>query len=562
MKCQSHRNMTRVLVALVMTACWMATVPITANASGSPLIVAQPGDQSRPTVITNRVVFQSSPSADGDQDLLAVPLSGALPAETIASGAGNQQAASGSGGLVAYVDRTSPPSGDPADVVYTLKVRDLASGSTAWIRTGSKAIDGPSLSGGHLAWTEGAQESRDVMYCQLDGNSDGIADFRQTTPWYPAVTTLSGGDGAQYGACVSARGVAWTDAVGGSPGARVLFRSWNSPTTNVVLSAGSGYSRPEPHTAGSLVVWKQNPAASLVPSIAMHNLDARSTVFLGSVSGAANENPVTDGTRVAWQSRLGAGKSQVWLKDSNGSSAVAASASNQTSPLLLPDGVAWIDDRNDGGDLAMLSVTAVQPTTLALAGTSKIVGYGSSTSITGTLKTGATAVAGKPVVLKRGSTIVKTAVTGSNGAFSFSFTPASTASTYYVVFGGGEGFGASWDSMLVKPKARLSTPRVPSYVKRYRVFRTYTYLQPKHATGSTGATFYFSKYQKKSNGRYGYVLRKKVSAKAVNSTAYPTKSKATLRVKLPSGKWRVRVKHEDAGHYRTYSSYKYFRVYR
>jgi hypothetical protein len=199
---------------------------------------------------------------------------------------------------------------------------------------------------------------------------------------------------------------------------------------------------------------------------------------------------------------------------------------------------------------------------VSLAKSSIVTAYGGAVTVSGTLKSGGTALTGKTVTLKRGSTVLKTAKTGSGGAFYFYFTPANVATTYSVAYGGDVAYLASSATVKITPKAKVYTPTAPKTVKRYRYFKTYTYIAPKHATGATGATFYFYKYQKKSNGRYGYVLRKTISGKATNSSAYPTKSRATVSVKFPSGKWRVRAKHADSGHYTTYSSYKYFRVYK
>jgi hypothetical protein len=112
----------------------------------------------------------------------------------------------------------------------------------------------------------------------------------------------------------------------------------------------------------------------------------------------------------------------------------------------------------------------------------------------------------------------------------------------------------------VKTKATLSTPIITdSYIKRTEYFTTYSYITPKHASGSSGTIFYFYRYEKVS-GKYKWVLRKSTTAYLANSTSYPTKSKNWVKVKIGAGKWLVKAKHVDAGHYTSWSPLKYFTV--
>jgi len=111
-----------------------------------------------------------------------------------------------------------------------------------------------------------------------------------------------------------------------------------------------------------------------------------------------------------------------------------------------------------------------------------------------------------------------------------------------------------------KTKAVLSTPAVPSYVKRMVEFTTYAYVTPKHPTGATGTTYYFYRSEKGSDGKYRWVLRKSATAYTSNSTAYPTKSKVWVKAKIGAGKWLVKAKHADAGHLTSWTPIRYFTV--
>lgn len=537
-----------------------------AHAGTSPYIVRLAGYQSQPAVTASDTVFQSSPTSDGETDLLGVKLTGALPAATVAAGAGYQQSPAGDRNLVAYVDKTNPSSGDPSEIVYSLRVVDLQSGESGAIASGSTTIEQPSLSGGHLVWTQGAAGSKDVHHCQLDLAGDGVADFLQVPGWTASPEVLCTGAADQYAASAGVRGVVWTDKAVGADQARVLFREWGAGAPDQLLSAGTGFKQPSPALGGALVVWKQKADDTAASHIAVYDLDSQSTEYVGSVTDAMNSGAVTDGTRVAWQSQVGTGKPQVWVRDEGGAAAPAAPfGSSQTSPRLSTDGVLWIDDRYDGGDVAILSESSLDEATLVLAKSSIVGAYNTAVTVQGTLKSSASPLEGRTVRLKKGSAVVRTTTTGTGsaaGAFTFSFVPTNVTTYYTVEFSGDTEYRAAASSVKITPKALLSTPRVPSQIKRYRSFKAYTYIAPKHASGSTGATFFFYRYQRMSNGKYGYVLRKTISAKATNSSAYPTKSRATVSAKLTNGKWRVRAKHADTGHYATYSSYKYFKVYR
>ena len=228
--------------------------------------------------------------------------------------------------------------------------------------------------------------------------------------------------------------------------------------------------------------------------------------------------------------------------------------------------VAWARSRDGMGQYSTSQSVASggytkAATTVALAKTSIVgVGYGAKTTVSGTLRSGSTSgLTPRTVQLKKGSTVVASTTTGGGGAFSFYFLPANVATTYTVAFPGDDAFLSSSANVKITPKASIGRPVAPT-AKRYRYFTTYAYLSPKHSSGAGGSRFYFYKYQKLSSGKYGYVYKKSAAASTVNSTSYPTKSKVKARVKLPAGKWRVKVKHADSGHATTESSYDYFRV--
>lgn len=226
-----------------------------------------------------------------------------------------------------------------------------------------------------------------------------------------------------------------------------------------------------------------------------------------------------------------------------------------------------VSDGKGGTSIGTVSVSikAMPTTKVALSSTSLTTGYGAYATVRGTLKKATSPTdalpVGTPIVIKRGTTVVKTAYLGTGGAFSFYFRPSNVATVYTVEYAGSNAYLGSKASVKITPKASIGKPYASKSVKRYRSFYPYAYIWPKHASKAGGTRFLLYKYKKKSNGKYAYVYVKSVAASTINSTSYPTKSKVKVKLRLSAGKYRMRVKHADSGHAKTYSAYKYFRVY-
>ncbi len=128
-----------------------------------------------------------------------------------------------------------------------------------------------------------------------------------------------------------------------------------------------------------------------------------------------------------------------------------------------------------------------------------------------------------------------------------------------------EGLGFSTNSVTITPRPYMTTPTSASSVYHGKAFTMYNILLPRHTSGGYPVRFYCERYERLSNGKYAWRLRKTVNAKAYNTTytnyaadlySEPG-SKCQASVVLPyAGKWRVRAYHGDADHYPTYSGYK------
>ncbi len=105
----------------------------------------------------------------------------------------------------------------------------------------------------------------------------------------------------------------------------------------------------------------------------------------------------------------------------------------------------------------------------------------------------------------------------------------------------------------VRTPATLSAPYLTMIAPKY--YNVRGFLKPQHTIGSNAALLQCYHYEKKSDGTYGYVLRKTLWAKAAAGSTYETKLYLSSR-----GKWRIRAYHSDLLHAPSVSAYRYITV--
>ena len=200
-----------------------------------------------------------------------------------------------------------------------------------------------------------------------------------------------------------------------------------------------------------------------------------------------------------------------------------------------------------------------------------VVEYGARAQVTGTLTGvsdaggGDVGLAGRTIVLydspngsswrTRGSV-----QTGPGGAYAIDTPPLTKARYFRVGFAGDAGYlGVTAARLRVKPKVRLGTPKVPSWIGVRQSFTAWGSLEPRHAAGSYPVRLKLYQERRLADGSRGYVLRRTVRAKASDSSGH-TRYAATLRA-AARGDWAVRAYHPaDSAHAATYSGWRYFTV--
>jgi hypothetical protein len=204
------------------------------------------------------------------------------------------------------------------------------------------------------------------------------------------------------------------------------------------------------------------------------------------------------------------------------------------------------DDRgsDSGSGSAYLCDLTRSPIVIALASSPvAALGYGSTSTINGTLKTSGIGLFVRSVILQSkvhgapaytDTSLV--AVTGVGGAFSFPVKPKDKT-RYRVRLASSNGYALSGPAgfVYVKPKTYVGTPKATSAMGRSGYHTVYGYLKPRHESGTYPVRIY--RWKKTASGKwksYGYT-----SAEASDYKGY---TKYYIKLKLTSnGKWRLRA---------------------
>ncbi len=192
------------------------------------------------------------------------------------------------------------------------------------------------------------------------------------------------------------------------------------------------------------------------------------------------------------------------------------------------------------------------------------VTYGGYVSVSGSLRSGVTALKRQPVALyvsyNKGVSWTELAAleTGDLGTWTYRFQPQRNVSLQVRFAGSSDGrYRAASNAgtgVVVRPalyKPKLSA----SKVYRNRSFTVRSYIKPRFTSGSRPVKLRFYRYQSGT-----WVLRKTVSAKASKYSSY---SKVTAKTSLKyRGRWYVVATYAGSATYGAHkSSRRYFRVY-
>ncbi len=212
--------------------------------------------------------------------------------------------------------------------------------------------------------------------------------------------------------------------------------------TTVVALTSNGITESSLSISNGKVVWAASDGYD--PEIFFNSTGVASATKRLTNNGMFDLSPVINGSFVVWYgARRGANASvaadennednDVFLYDVRDGSTyqVNNDDNDQMSPDINSNNVAWTGF--DGSDYEIFT-DVVRSTSLSLKASAKKVKKGKAVTLSGTLKDSAgTAIKSRKVQIRVGSTVVKTAVTNSQGKFSAKVKPGRTT-TYKAYF--------------------------------------------------------------------------------------------------------------------------------
>lgn len=149
-------------------------------------------------------------------------------------------------------------------------------------------------------------------------------------------------------------------------------------------------------------------------------------------------------------------------------------------------------------------------------------------------------------------------VTDESGRFSWRFSAPDVAHVYRATYRGVVGRHAPSVSgfVVLKPKAELTAPIVPSRVRTRRAYRIVGYMRPRHDPGTFPVRVQLRHFEDGSWRHYRYV--------AAKVSDYAQFSRYACTIVLPyEGRWSVRaLAPEDRGHAATWSGQSFVRAVR
>lgn len=518
-----------------------------------------------------------------------------LPEQRLTTNSADQRWPEISGTKVVYEDyRNAHDVGDEHDptTLYDIYVLDLTTGKEKCLTPYHTAVGKPAISGDRVVWEDyGHGTTPGGIYyhnlkdgktkrlpitsgreLEISGNRVAYEAFRGGH-WRVYVYDLSTGVEKRITTDAAIPGtpdiyrtkVVWQD-----------FRDGNHEIYLYDLATGKEKRLTDnpgrqtlPKISGSNVVWIDDRNGGLNYDIYLYNLTSGTEKQI-TTDGAHQWFPDISGSTIVWEDErnghndiylydLTTGRENRVTDDPGYEGRVTVSGSRIVYEGALRAGITYSD--------IYLTRIAV-PTVSAKAST--VVSYNAKSRVTGSLKSatgGAMALARLTLQVSTDkSKWTNAATTTTNGSGSYTlYTPALTTARYVRVrYAGGDDHPAAVSStLLVKPKVYFSSaPRFSTYTQRYgSTYKVWGYFKPKHSSGSTQMKVRAYRYQKRSDGTWGFVYKRTYSTKTSNP-AGSRYTKYTGYVKLPyRGTWRLRAYHAaDSKNAKTYSGYLYVAV--
>lgn len=411
---------------------------------------------------------------------------------------------------------------------------DLATDTERPLTTNAAAQSSPAISGTRVVYQDSRNGNSDIYLYDLATGTESRLTSDSSDQWSPAISGLN---------------VVYMDNRNGNRDIYLYDLATSTEKRLTTDPADQG----DLAVSGTRVVYADERYGNY--DVFLYDLATGAEKEL-TIDLDEQRHPSVSGDRVVYQDRR-SGPLRIYLYDlvAGREMPLTAGLDEPRSPVV-------------SGELVLYSVPAVTPgqygivlgelaTPRLSASAPSVVGYGGEATVKGALAsfTGIP-IAGSGVALEVSADGVLWApagdvITSPSGAFSLTSPALYRASYLRSVFRGHYPYyvpahSAPW---LVKPKASVGAPVAPGTMLRTSTYTIRGSLKPRHASGSAVGKLYCYRYESGT-----YRLKKTC---AVTARDYSTYSRYETRVRLPaSGAWKMRMRHGDADHAVTYSSWR------
>lgn len=481
--------------------------------------------------------------------------------QQVAGGPSAQRHPSASGSWIAFEDdRNGDPGANPD--IYLV---NLTTGVETLLTPNAAAQQDPAVTGGALA-----TGTRVVWEDRRNGDWD-IYLYDAGTATTKRLTSKGA---AQVDPAIDGRRVVWADRRNGNWDI-YLYDAVKKTTTRLTTN---GADQMAPAISGTMVVYQDDRNGDW--DIYGYDLATKKERRLTrnaadqtapAVSRRLEREPVTPGWRVVYADARN-GASDIYLTDTvaGGQFRLTDDAADQLAAVISGDKVVWTDLRDTSSGSATADVYRghlVVPS-ISLDADPTVVRYNGTTTLSGYLRAGGEPISGAKLDLGSSPAPVSASVfTGTDGEYGLRFAHIKVKTRFRMVYrGDATHLPAVSDSVTVKARAWVSTPRIPKEFSYQKTVAVSCFLKPRHRAGSYPAKFLFYRFYRPEGALYpDWHVWKTVKGRAADYSSY-TKCSAKVSFPKPSAqypggeKWRVVASHKDKIHPESVSAYRAFTV--
>jgi TolB protein len=525
----SQRGLFRLLVPAVAAVISLG-VPVVASAEGfpgveHPLTNRFTAYAPNLAISGTKVVYDDNRS--GNYDIYLYDLA-TFTEKRLTTNSAGQHTPAISGTNVVYQDQRNGN--------WDIYLYDLATDTEKRLTTNSARQSRPVISGTKVVYEDDRNGNLDIYLYDLATDTEKRLTTNSATQSYPDI---------------SGTNVVYQDQRNGN---------WDIYLYDLVTNAErrlttNSSNQSEAAISGTKVVYADYRNSNY--DIYVYDLVTNAEKLLDLMDGLEDQwHPMISGDKVVYQDQRG-GDVEIYLYDlvADAEARLSMDAVDQVFPVVSGDLVLYSVPLDDFGQYGIYLGELAAPRISVSA--PSVVGYGGKATLKGTLAsfTGIP-IAGQSVALKVSTdgvlwTQAGATSTSSSGAFSLTSPALYRANYLRVIFRGIDPQypPAHSSSRLVKPKASVGRPVTPATMRRTSTYTIRGTLKPKHPSGSAAGKLYCYRYE-----RGKYRLKKTY---AVTASDYSTYSRYQAKVRLPySGKWKLRMRHNDTDHAATYSSWR------